>query len=80
MNIDERLEKLAERHEALTQSVEMLVARQQKTDEMLQQLTRQTRRFERIVLMWGVDMHERLERLEDRLDEQDGKNGKDGKG
>jgi hypothetical protein len=26
MNIDERLEKLVERHEALTQSVEMLTA------------------------------------------------------
>jgi hypothetical protein len=33
MNIDERLEKLAERHEALTQSVELLQIMQRDNEE-----------------------------------------------
>ena len=33
MNIDERLEKLTERHEALTQTVELLAAAQRETDK-----------------------------------------------
>ena len=33
MTIDERLEKLAERHEALTQSVELLRIAQEETDK-----------------------------------------------
>jgi hypothetical protein len=32
MNIDERLEKLAERHEALTQTVEIIAAMQKEND------------------------------------------------
>jgi hypothetical protein len=35
MTIDERLERLTERHEALTQTVELLVHSQQKNEEML---------------------------------------------
>ena len=33
MNIDERLEKLTERHEALIQTVELLAAAQRETDK-----------------------------------------------
>lgn len=33
MNIDDRLERLAERHEALAQTVELLVAENRKTAE-----------------------------------------------
>ena len=43
MNIDERLEKLVERHEALTQSVELLVLENRKVAE-------ETRKIETIVL------------------------------
>lgn len=35
MTIDQRLERLTERHEALTQSVELLVYSQRKNEEML---------------------------------------------
>jgi hypothetical protein len=35
MNIDERLERLTERHEALTQSVELLVAEGKHTGEKI---------------------------------------------
>jgi hypothetical protein len=35
MTLDERLERLADRHEALTQSVELLVHSQRKNEEML---------------------------------------------
>ena len=37
MTIDERLEKLAERHEALTQTVELLLATQQQNEQRMGQ-------------------------------------------
>ena len=40
MNIDERLEKLAERHEALTQTVELIAAMQRDNDARFAQVTR----------------------------------------
>jgi archaellum component FlaC len=40
MTIDERLDRLTERHEALTQTVELITAAQMKTDERLGQVTR----------------------------------------
>ena len=39
MNIDERLEKLAERHEALTHTVELMALGQHRVDERLEGLT-----------------------------------------
>jgi len=39
MNIDERLEKLAERHEALAQTVEIIAGMQRSNEEHLAQLT-----------------------------------------
>jgi hypothetical protein len=42
MTIDERLERLTERHEALTQTVELIAAAQLRTDERMAQLTERT--------------------------------------
>jgi archaellum component FlaC len=55
MTIDERLDRLTERHEALTQTVELIAAAQIKNDERFGQVTRN---FE-IVL----DSIKRLERI-----------------
>jgi hypothetical protein len=54
VSIDERLERLTERHEALTQTVEMMAARQAKIMEGLASLVR------------VAEIHEHgIERLED---------------
>ena len=65
MTIDERIEKLAERHEALAQSVELLTAdvrelvlRGKQTDENIARLLR-----------IAEIQHERITRLEDRAEE-----------
>jgi hypothetical protein len=42
MTIDERIERLTERHEALTQTVELIAAAQLKTDERMAELTERT--------------------------------------
>jgi methyl-accepting chemotaxis protein len=42
MTIDERLDRLTERHEALTQTVELIAAAQMKTDERMAHLTETT--------------------------------------
>jgi archaellum component FlaC len=55
MTIDERLDRLTERHEALTQTVELIAAAQIKNDERFGQVARN---FE-IVL----DSIKRLERI-----------------
>ena len=39
MTIDERLDRLTERHEALTQTVELIAAAQIKNDERMAELT-----------------------------------------
>jgi hypothetical protein len=74
MNIDERLEKLAERHEALTQSVELLALTVNKHDSNFERLESNLDRLEKIseanstiigVLSRAVLIHEeRLDRLE----------------
>ena len=38
-NIDQRLDRLTERHEALTQTVELIAAAQLKSDERIDKLT-----------------------------------------
>jgi hypothetical protein len=38
MNIDDRLDRLTERHEALTQTVELIAVAQMKNDERMGQL------------------------------------------
>jgi hypothetical protein len=47
MNIDERLERLAERHEGPAQSVEMLVAENRGVSAEVSQLAEENRRRER---------------------------------
>jgi prefoldin subunit 5 len=42
MTIDERLEKLAERHEALTQTVDLLAAMHQQNERRMAQVTPST--------------------------------------
>ena len=67
MNIDERLERLAERHEALTQSVEILTADIQTLQGIAETGLDSIRRLERIALSHEIrieDMNERLSRLE----------------
>ena len=46
MTIDDRLDRLTERHEALTQTVELIAAAQLKTDERLAQLEEHMVRLE----------------------------------
>ena len=41
-NIDQRLDRLTERHEALTQTVELIAAAQMKNDERMGLLTERT--------------------------------------
>jgi hypothetical protein len=60
MTIDERIEKLVERHEALTQSVEMLTADVHELKNLVTDIAEGTAR-----LLHTVQVHEqRLDRLE----------------
>jgi uncharacterized protein YfkK (UPF0435 family) len=72
MTVDERLEKLVERHEALTQTVELVAKMQLKNEELttkneeaIKELTTFIRRAERIWLKTSADFHARLQRLEE---------------
>lgn len=59
MNIDERLDRLTERHEALTQTVELLARQAQETERRLASQSEQTeRRLDRI-----ADFLDRLGRI-----------------
>jgi archaellum component FlaC len=69
MTIDERLDRLTERHEALTQTVELIAAAQIKNDERFGQVARNfeivldsIKRLERI----AAAHEQRIENLEDR--------------
>jgi hypothetical protein len=59
MTIDERLDRLTERHEALAQTMELIAAAQIKNDERMGQLTDTMNRLANIVIA-----HE--QRIEDR--------------
>ncbi|MGH9723069.1 MAG: hypothetical protein ACRD8O_22895 [Bryobacteraceae bacterium] len=62
MTIDERLERLAERHEALTQSVELMAAENKERDRRMTEVMEAIAR-----LLHVAEIHEqRLERLERR--------------
>lgn len=50
MNIDERLEKLAERHEALTQTVEIIASMQKENEARIANLTDTMNRLANIVI------------------------------
>ena len=64
MTLDERLERLTERHEALTQTVELMVAENKQRDRRLGEI------MEGIAsLLHVAEIHEqRLDRHDDRLD------------
>ncbi len=72
MTIDERLEKLTERHEALTQSVELLRIAQEETD----------RRFKRVAELFTQtdgfinDLARIAKTHDDRLNDLEGGNRK----
>lgn len=69
MNIDQRLERLTERHEALTQTVELIAAAQLRTDERMAQLTDRMAQLMDTMNRLGniiVAHEQRLEHLEDR--------------
>ncbi|MGA2743746.1 MAG: hypothetical protein ABSE44_03530 [Candidatus Sulfotelmatobacter sp.] len=82
MNIDERLEKLADRHEALTQSVELLRINAEQTDRQIRELTGAVSGLRGFItdvaegtgrLLRVVEAHEhRLDNHEDRLDNLQG--------
>jgi hypothetical protein len=50
MTVDERIERLTERHEALTQTVELIAAAQLRSDERLAQLMDTMNRLGNIVI------------------------------
>jgi hypothetical protein len=62
MTIDERLERLTERHEALTQTVELIAAAQIKNDERMAELRDTMNRLANII----IAHEQRIESLEDR--------------
>jgi len=62
MTIDERLERLVERHEALAQTVELLAAAQQKNEERFAQMATAMAQLIEVVRR----REERLDRLEDK--------------
>jgi regulator of replication initiation timing len=75
MTLDERLERLTERHEALTQTVELMVAENRHAAEKLAVENEQRdRRLGEIMegiasLLHVAEIHEqRLDRHDDRLD------------
>ena len=60
MTIDERLERLTERHEALTETVELIAAAQVKNDERMGQLMDTMNRLGNII----IAHEQRIEHLE----------------
>ena len=62
MTIDERLDRLTERHEALTQTVELIAVAQIKNDERMAELTETMTRLANII----IAHEQRIEDLEDR--------------
>ena len=75
MTLDERLERLTERHEALTQTVELMAAENRDRDKRLEERDKRlegllTQMAEGITrLLHVAEIHEQpLDRHEDRLD------------
>lgn len=64
MTLDERLERLAERHEALTQSVELMAMENRQRDRRMGEIMEGIAR-----LLHVAEIHEqRLDQHDDRLD------------
>jgi hypothetical protein len=62
MTIDDRLERLTERHEALTQTMGLIAAAQIKNDERMGQVMDTMNRLANII----IAHEQRIEHLEDR--------------
>jgi hypothetical protein len=62
MNIDERLEALTARHEALAQTVEIIAGMQRENEKYIAETAQQIRALVRVAELH----HERLSRLEDQ--------------
>ena len=68
MTIDERLERLAERHEALTQTVELMAADNRQRDKLMGEIMEGTARLLHTAELHQkqIEQHERrIERLEE---------------
>ena len=66
MSIDERLERLAERHEALTQTVELLAAMQKTEFAEIRRLFAETGQFINSLAHIAEKHEQRLDNLENR--------------
>ncbi len=62
MTIDERLDRLTQRHEALAQTMELIAAAQIKNDERMAELTETMTRLANII----IAHEQRIDNLEDR--------------
>lgn len=78
MNIDERLEALAQHVEVMGQMqvetetrVQQLASAQQGTEKQLKRLTREVRLFRHFVLSMGANLESRVLNLEGRINEGD---------
>jgi len=75
MNIDERLEKLAERHEALTHNVELLMLETEKHGKEIGELKNIVKDFAEGTarLLHVAELHQhRLDSHDDRIDKLEG--------
>ena len=59
MTVDERLERLTERHEALTQTVELIAAESREIDERLERLTERHEALTQTVELMAAENRER---------------------
>lgn len=70
MSIDERLDRLTERHEALTQSVEMLLVAQRENEQQQRENEQQQRKNQKLLadIIGGIHDLARIARThEDRI-------------
>ncbi|MBZ5623729.1 MAG: hypothetical protein LAQ69_34270 [Acidobacteriia bacterium] len=70
MNIDERIERLTERHEALAESVALLLDSQRKTEETLRRAIRLGVREARIERKRRQEVDLRVQKMDARFDEK----------
>ena len=68
MTTDERIDKLTERHEALAQSMEMMVMENRQLSALVRQVTETVRALSRV-----AELHQhRIDSQDDRLDKLEG--------
>lgn len=72
MTTEEKLEKLVERHEALTQSVELIASLQQDVEKEAKKTTQEIRKLARLVRVIVHDRESLFIALEGDEDDSDG--------